>query len=887
MLILLLLARAGAAWGVPSPAESRALAAAESSYQLGLWERAEKQFASFAEKYSKSEDRAQAVLRQAQARVQQGKFLAATDLLSARQRDAGALAGEYQFWLGESYFRSTNFLAAADAYARLVKGFTNSPHVLEASYDEALARSKLNDWPGVDDLLRQSDGAFQKFAAGNPTNEFVVRGILLLGEAQLAQNDPRAAEETLRPLAEQKLNAELDWRRQYLLCRIQLAADRPADALQATTNLEALAKAAGKPELQAETVMLKGGILERAKRFDDAVAVYETNLAEDQPIERRRQAVMKIVELLLARNKASAAAQRLEKFFGQYGKDKAADVALLTVGELHLKEHLASPTTNRIELTATNSAAVFPAFTNHLQQAFAQFDWIVKTFPRSPVLGKALLNRGWCLWLADQMPESRAAFQLAAEKSPQPYEQAVARYKWADCQMRLGDFAGALTNYNFVLDNFATVAAAREELFEPALYQVVRASVEKGDQTAATNALARILAAYPESFLCERGMLLAGEKLNRLGNPATARNILTSALQRFPKSSLAPETRLAVARTFEQEKNWPAALAEYDRWLTNYPGQEAQPRVEFSRAWVAWQGGQGAVALAAFARFVTQYPTNDLAPLAQNWVADYYLQQGDFKNAEANYQLLFQKWPPSVLTWSARLMAGRAAMARLGYAEAVGYFTKLINDKDCPPDLVAQAFFEYGDATMRMESTETNKPLANFEEAIRIFKKIPQLYPTNDLVPPAWGRIGDCYLQLAVADAKLYAAATSAYQQVVDAPRANIVARSQAEVGLSVVLEKLAADKTGAEQTALLKQAQDHYLNVVLGANLRETESADPFWVKKAGLEAARVAEVLENWPQAVNLYRRLEELLPPLKESLEKKIAKAQQHATQPTTQP
>ena len=35
---------------------------------------------------------------------------------------------------------------------------------------------------------------------------------------------------------------------------------------------------------------------------------------------------------------------------------------------------------------------------------------------------------------------------------------------------------------------------------------------------------------------------------------------------------------------------------------------------------------------------------------------------------------------------------------------------------------------------------------------------------------------------------------------------------------------------------------------------------------------------MLGEWSQAVNLYRRLEELLPPLHDMLEKKIANAQQ---------
>lgn len=873
ILILLTLFLSGAAFAAPTTAEQRALAAADSSFQLGFWERAEKQFAAIAEKSpAKSELRAQALLRQAQAQFKQGRYTNTLNLLSARQRDAGKLADEYQFWIGETHFQNTNFPAAAAAYARLIKDFPTSARFTEAGYAEALARSKLADWPRVIELLRQPGGAFAKAAAENPTNETIVRGGLLLAEAQVALKDFSGAEQTVHALPAQKFSPELDWRRQFLICRIQLANDQPAEALAGVPNLLAAAAASGLRDLRTESALLQGGILERLKKFDDAIAAYETNLADDLPVERRRQAVLKIVELLLARNKTAAAVQRLEKFVGQYGRDKAADSALLTVGELHLREYLANPAAN----------------SNDLAQAAAQFDLMATNYPRSPLLGKALLNRAWCWWVAGKISESAAAFQLAATRATLVEDQALARYKWADCQLQLGDASGALTNYNVVLEKFSSWPAVRDELFEPALYQIVRASLAAGNTAAATNALAKILASYPASFLCDRAMLLTGEKLNRTGNPAAARKIFTAALQTFSKSPLTAELQLAVTRTFEQEQDWTAAVAGYDRWLADFPAHEALPRAEFSRAWALGRTGQATNALTFFTNFVARFPTNELAPLAQNWIADFHLQRGDYKSAEANYQLLFQQWPAATITYQAQLMAGRAAVARLGYADAADYFTKLINNRDCPADLVAQAFFEYGDATMRMESAEAGKPLDTFEKAIPIFKKIPQLYPASDLVAPAWGRIGDAYLQLATADAKLYSAATNAYQQAMDTTRASIAVRSQAEVGLGLVLEKMAAQKTGAESAALLQLALNHYLNVALAANLREGETADPFWVKKAGLDqAARLAETLGQREQAVNLLDRLAAQFPQLQPVLEKRKARLAEQPSAPKGQP
>jgi len=139
----MLLAPAVLAVGAASSAENRAYAAALKSFGGGWWARAEAEFAEFAQEYRKSERRPEAILRWAQARYRQTNSSGAVQLLSANIDQAGKLADEYQFWIGEAHFQSSNYLAAAEAYARLVREFTNSPRRLPAAYDEALALSKL------------------------------------------------------------------------------------------------------------------------------------------------------------------------------------------------------------------------------------------------------------------------------------------------------------------------------------------------------------------------------------------------------------------------------------------------------------------------------------------------------------------------------------------------------------------------------------------------------------------------------------------------------------------------------------------------------------------------------------------------------------------------
>lgn len=290
--------------------------------------------------------------------------------------------------------------------------------------------------------------------------------------------------------------------------------------------------------------------------------------------------------------------------------------------------------------------------------------------------------------------------------------------------------------------------------------------------------------------------------------------------------------------------------------------------------------------------FVAQFPTNPLAPVAQYWVGNYYYRQQNFLEAVGNFQRIpenrnFQaifentNGPRSRLPYQARMMAGVSAFAAQLWTDAAGengHFTLLINDPTCPDDIVAEAFFALGDTRIAEASNTKDPPLKKFAEARDHFAKIPVLFPTNRLVNLAWGRIGDCSLQLASADFRQYENATNAYWKVVTNSLADVTTRSLAEFGLGRALELQAAGTAASDNAALLKAAAEHYYRIAFGGNLTGTEHSDPYWLEKAAMAAARLAEDQKQWSIAIGIYERLRNTLEPLRAGVKDRIDRARE---------
>ena len=512
---------------------------------------------------------------------------------------AGTLADQYVYWTGEAQFQNADLTNAAETFVSLAQNYPNSPLRLRAVVEAAAAYTQLTNWLRHDALLEDTNGVFQRAAQLDPGNALVADGWLSLENSKYQQRDFPGVVAVHDSLTNQwqTLNQGQQCQAAYLYYLAKMELGDFAAALAAATNLVQIAGAPANQDWLATARASQGEALERLSRMNDAIAAYGENLTTNAPVTQRREAILKIAELEFVQGQLTNAEESLTDFLAQFPESISADIALLTAGELHLKEYAAQP-----------------AETNHLQAASVAFNRFLDAFTNSPLAGKAYLDRGWCEWLADDTTNSLADFQKAANLLPPSEDLAVARFKMGDAMFALTNYAGALGNYRAVLDDFTNFPAVAAALGDRALYQSLRADLQLTNYDGASNALAQILERFPASNLAPNAVLLYGEGQVAATNEPAARAVFRQFLAQFPGSQLRPEVEFAIARTYELDQNWSDAIAGYKGWLDHFPTNQDRARTIFALARVNSQAGNESVAFGLFTNLVTEFPASDLAP---------------------------------------------------------------------------------------------------------------------------------------------------------------------------------------------------------------------------------------------------------------------------------
>jgi TolA-binding protein len=221
---------------------------------------------------------------------------------------AGAPAtAEARYGLGTAFLFLGRYADAREAFDRFLVEAPEHPSAAtarfrsgEAAYmlgDLAAARTSLerytsefpahahaaNAWQYLGDTcLKLGDSAaarraYESALEGSKSGPYADRSRFGLARALVAQGDLDAAAARLRELVDQ---GSRDWRERalYELGAVELKADRPAEAVKALEDLEALSPTGG--SMRADGRLRRAEALERLGRHDDAAALLQPLVAE-------------------------------------------------------------------------------------------------------------------------------------------------------------------------------------------------------------------------------------------------------------------------------------------------------------------------------------------------------------------------------------------------------------------------------------------------------------------------------------------------------------------------------------------------------------------------------------------------------------------------------
>jgi TolA-binding protein len=809
-------------------ADRLAFEAASRDFNSQQWDRAVREFSEFEAKFAKSPLRGEA-----------------GQLRLFAQAEATAAHGD----LG----------AAGDLFAQFQRSFPGSSQAGHAALRESAIRLKLGDAKAAVVVLAATNSPFARVVTEGKDAELIFGGLLLKAEALVAAKELAAAEVALIQASGSARSPRDEWERLRLLLAVQDAAGRLTEAADTAQKLKAVAeKNAALAGRRAEAFALAGRLWLRQGDTNRAITEFQANVAPGTPADFMREATFSLADAFLSRGELARARDRLETFVAAQPADVELNRARLLLGQTQFRQYQ--------EAVAAKQTAAAPTL---LALAATQYQSALTNQPAAELLGPLLLARGWTLWeegltggIPDRVREAGSNFLAAVTALPHGGDQAVARFKAADCQFQLGYVASSLTNYLAVLDGYADVPAAAE-LVEPAASQAVLAATQSGNREAAERAMTRLLAVNPGGAAAARGTLLLGQSLARTGEVGKARETLTGFLAKFPETVLKPEVELMLGTVELRARNWTNALAALGSWLKANPNHPQVPRAEFDRAWASAQAGLTTNATAEFAALAARFPTNTLAPTAQLWLADNYFRQGDYTGAEKACLALVTNtaWTGSEAWHRARFWAAEAARKRQSFGSASQQLLAILNDKGTPTNWVVAAYFALGELRLEQPAEDPARPLGNVSLALEAFTAVAQL--TNaPQAAPALGKMADCHLQLAALNTNSYARAAELYQRALEFPGADLAVRCKAAVGLGIVQEKL-AQRAGADAMPLWEAALNRYLDVAHGKLCRPGEVMDPWWVKEAGRNAGQVLELTGRWREAALLYDWLAGELP------------------------
>ena len=379
---------------LPSTPSELAFQAAVRSFQSGHWATAARWLEEFTQHHAESPRRGQAILLRAQALYQMGAFNKAAAEITRGENTAKILADGFLYWKAECRIRLKQFDAATTHLQELLRQYPDSRYALAASVALATVSAQKNDWANVVQLLRPTDGVFQRLAKASSRSAWSREGCLLLAQALYELQDWETAMEELGKLPA-NMESDPEWRRFFLLAKLEFQSGKQKSALLTTLRVADLARQTAQTNQLAQVYRFRLAIYEAANDIPAALRECIRLQSEAMPEAHRQEGYLRAARLHLQRHQFGETIRVLDELRKLSSVTNYVVALDCLAGEVDLLKHRGGDK-------------------EALPRAHARFIRASKSSDTA-IKGRAKWGEGWCFFMEGKLQSACEAWIQSTE----------------------------------------------------------------------------------------------------------------------------------------------------------------------------------------------------------------------------------------------------------------------------------------------------------------------------------------------------------------------------------------------------------------------------------------------------------------------------------------
>lgn len=793
--------------------ENRSLKDLQTLFDEGLFEKTDAGAKAFLQRFPSSPLKDDVRFLQGKALYYTGEYGPALAAFTVPVKELpDALVASFLFWQGETETGLEKWPEAEKAYRDVLSQAGDSPLAPQAQLGLAWALFKEGNEADARALLAS-------LMQASPPTEAGEKAALVLAKIEIADNQldgPGGASATLEALLARKVHPAALFEANYWRGEIAQLRGQYADAVTDYRIVTDDPKAFPGP-LVAEAWFGLGSAYQKLNQHDKAMQALEQAFTLGSAEQMRLASFRLYLESAQAQQRLPEAQAKLRDFAKNDHSPVTASAALFAIASSQ----------------AANNAG---------DEAIGTLEALLTAYPQTIWRPAALFQLGQ-LYVDKGAPDSAlTAFQNCLDAGASPTMAGEAEFKSGEIWFARGDFAKAADFFQ----KAAGSVDAPSPIAEKALFNLLLSEAQAKNLDGYLKTDADFEKLFPKSAYLGRVKLELARLYEKSGQEENARTTYEAALQ----GTLDPEQHsllLLRLADLDRDANPPHlddALKLYNE-IIDLPNDPRAPEAAYDAVMVSYEAGKltpqqtrdGLLELAG------RFEKSAIAPNMLFSAAEFFYHQQDYVGAQTNFEKVANSYPQSELVPEALYYAGDSAVKRKDYAAAIQILEKIPETAPLKVDA-------------RLLQGLIYHLQGKFDNAVALFDAVLATQKDGPLFVTAILRKGNALYALGGADPTKYELAASNYGVLLSSSQGNFAQRNEAAYMRAMCFEKL-----GRTDDALAL-----YLDVLNGRTMPPDAGNTPLppelhWRVLAGNSAAEIRKQQQDWPGAIDVYRRLESL--------------------------